>query len=64
MKLHNRSNNVLRFQYENGHIVDRDTTEKLSTMEQAVEKLNQLNILIDLELTIDNDDESPDYLSD
>jgi len=55
---------VLRFQYENGHIVDRDTTEKLSTMEQAVEKLNQLNILIDLELTIDNDDESPDYLSD
>ena len=54
---------MLRFKYKEGHIVDRDTTEKLSTMEQAVDKLNQLNILIDLELTIDPPDESPDYLS-
>ena len=54
---------MLRFKYQDGHIVDRDTTEKLSTMEQAVDKLNQLNILIDLELSIDPPDESPDYPS-
>lgn len=54
---------MIRFTYQDGHIVDRDTTEKLSTMEQAADKLNQLNILVDLELSIDTPDESPDYAS-
>ena len=49
---------MLRFIYENGHILDRETTERLSTMEQAVEKLNQLDILVDFSTEIEPSDES------
>lgn len=40
---------MLRFTFENNYIVDGETTERLSTMEQALDKLNEMNILVDIE---------------
>jgi hypothetical protein len=49
---------MLRFIYEQGHILDKDTNEKLSTMEQAVEKLNELDILVDFQTEVESSDEA------
>lgn len=39
-----------RFKYDHDVIVDSDTGERLSTLEQCLDKLNDLNALIDMEL--------------
>jgi len=44
---------MLRFKYEQGHIMDLDTQEKLSTMEQVADKLNELDTLVDFQTDIE-----------
>lgn len=52
---------MLRFTLERGHIIDSETQEKLSTMEQVADKLNELDILVDFQSDIETlDDGDPD----
>ena len=53
---------MLRFKYEQGHIVDLETKEKLSTMEQAADKLNELDTLVDFQTDIEPLGIDDDYL--
>jgi len=51
---------MLRFTLIDGHIIDRETREKLSTMEQAADKLNELDTLVDFQTEVEPMDGDPD----
>jgi len=51
---------MLRFKYDQGHITDLETNEKLSTMEQVADKLNELDILVDFQTDVEPLDGDPD----
>jgi hypothetical protein len=60
MYLYKQDRFMLRFKLIAGHIIDSVTQEKLSTMEQAADKLNELDILVDFQNDIEQSDGDPD----